>query len=115
LLIELVHIDLEFRFKNGDPKRVEDYLRDYPELTSDRAAIFGLISAEYSCAAATAKMADEYCLRFPDYRNELPGVLCSPAEDTLATSEGSRSRSAAWRVPGYEIIEQLGRRHGHRL
>src|SRR5687767_6710795 len=46
LLVELVHIDLEFRFKAGESPRLEPYLRDFPELSSDRAAALGLMAAE---------------------------------------------------------------------
>src|SRR5262245_5082718 len=46
LLLELIHVDLEFRLKAGELTRVEVYLRDYPELGDDRSAILGLIAAE---------------------------------------------------------------------
>src|SRR5262245_39264046 len=46
LLIELVHIDLEFRLKAGESARVEEYLARYPELAGDAAAL-DLIAAEY--------------------------------------------------------------------
>ena len=32
LLVELVHVELELRLKAGEPARVEEYLRRYPEL-----------------------------------------------------------------------------------
>ncbi len=47
LLIELVHADLEFRLKSGEPARVETYLAKYAELAGDRGATLGLIAAEY--------------------------------------------------------------------
>src|SRR5262245_47261357 len=47
LLVELVHVDLELRLKSGDPARAEDYLARHPELAGDRAAVMGLITAEY--------------------------------------------------------------------
>ena len=47
LLIELVHADLECRLKAGESTRVEDYFSRYPELTKDRPAFVGLITAEY--------------------------------------------------------------------
>src|SRR5262249_46331954 len=53
----------------------------------------------------------DYCRRFPDYRDELPGLLLLASADTLTTSPGSRSdTSPAWpEVPGYVIIQRLGR------
>ncbi len=113
LLVELVHIDLEFRFKNGESKCIEAYVRDFPQLSSDRASMLGLIAAEYAmrCRNREPVTTDEYCQRFPDYRDELPGRLLLASADTLVTSVGSRGGSSpAWpEVPGYAIVEQLGR------
>src|SRR5205823_14863303 len=36
LLVELVHADLEFRLKAGNPVRVEGYLAEHPELAGNR-------------------------------------------------------------------------------
>jgi tetratricopeptide (TPR) repeat protein len=46
LLVELVHVDLEFRHRNGDPARVEEYQRRYPQLSDNRDDVFGLYQAE---------------------------------------------------------------------
>src|SRR5713101_4662497 len=48
LLIELVHEDLDYRLKAGEPVRVEGYLDRYPELASDRAVLLDLIAREFS-------------------------------------------------------------------
>src|SRR5690242_15797561 len=47
LLIELVHVDLEYRLRAGEAARVEEYLARYPELVDDRAAVLELIAAEH--------------------------------------------------------------------
>src|SRR4051794_29052762 len=47
ILAELIHTDLEFRLKAGEPARVEEYLGRYPQLARDRAAVLALIAAEY--------------------------------------------------------------------
>src|SRR5262245_43149051 len=47
LLIELIHIDLEYRLKRGERIRVESYLRCYPELADDRDAMADLLTAEF--------------------------------------------------------------------
>jgi serine/threonine-protein kinase len=46
LLLELVHVDLEFRHRAGEPALVEDYLRRYPQLSDNRGEVFGLYEAE---------------------------------------------------------------------
>src|SRR5262245_39894371 len=45
-LIELVHADLEYHVQAGEPVRVEDYLRRYPELCRDAAVVRELREAE---------------------------------------------------------------------
>src|ERR687888_454528 len=47
VLLELVHVELEYRLKAGEPARVEEYLRRYPALRSDPAAVRDLVAAEY--------------------------------------------------------------------
>src|SRR5829696_7585784 len=47
LLVELAHIDLEFRLKSGHPARAADYLRRYPQLATDEEAAADLIATEY--------------------------------------------------------------------
>jgi hypothetical protein len=46
-LLELVHIDLEFRLKAGEAARVEVYLAKYPELAGNAHVAWDLIRAEY--------------------------------------------------------------------
>src|SRR5262245_39266043 len=47
LLIELAHIDLEFRLKAGQSVRASDYLCRYPQLGADKGAAADLIATEY--------------------------------------------------------------------
>src|SRR5438105_3074970 len=47
LLVELIHIDLEYRLKAGEAARVETYLHDHPELAADRAVTLALLAREY--------------------------------------------------------------------
>src|SRR4051794_25588905 len=48
LLFELIHVDLDFRLRRGEPARVEDYLERHPVLDRDRAAFLDLVVAEYA-------------------------------------------------------------------
>src|SRR5437764_1028962 len=47
VLIELIHSELEFRLRAGDPARVEDYLGRYPELIARPAAVAELVILEF--------------------------------------------------------------------
>jgi serine/threonine-protein kinase len=132
LLAELIHIDLDFRLRRGEAARVEDYLERYPELGRYRAVLLGLIAAEYSLRRCwhAEPSAEEYLLRFPEYRHELAilprGGPIRPAEgDTDAPLNGADSSAprhmapapplppplpqARPHVPGYQVLRVLGR------
>jgi hypothetical protein len=47
VLVELVHVELEFRLKRGERARVEEYLARYPQLAGDAAIVVDLAAAEY--------------------------------------------------------------------
>lgn len=69
LLVEMVHADLEFRLKAGEPARVEEYVERYPELSSDSATLVDLLSREFELRRRTdlALSLDEYRTRWPDH------------------------------------------------
>jgi serine/threonine-protein kinase len=81
LLIELVQEDLEFRLKAGEPARVEDYLRRYPELAGNREAVLDLVAAEHEQRRRREPSLgpDEFLRRFPAYRQELLARLPAPS------------------------------------
>ena len=73
VLIELIHTDLEYRCRAGEPARVEEYLQRYPELASDDDVVLGLLATEcetrHGCAGRVTL--EEYLQRFPAYRERL--------------------------------------------
>jgi serine/threonine protein kinase/tetratricopeptide (TPR) repeat protein len=77
LLIELVRVDLEFRLKANQPVRVEDYLKDYPALSDDKAMLVELIQVEYTlrCRVDRKVTPQEYEDRFPTLHEELAPCL----------------------------------------
>src|SRR5205823_8306169 len=80
----------------GEPARVEDYLRRYPELSADPDVVLGLIAAEFELRQRRGPGPDreEYERRFPEHRAALPARLRGPAQASVA---------------GYEILGVLGR------
>ena len=73
VLLELVHTDLEYRLKDGQPARVEEYLIRFPELKSDPAAELELIIAERELRRRREPglAIEEFLARFPQYALEL--------------------------------------------
>ena len=73
LLLELVHVELEYRLKAGEPARVEEYLERYPSLKQNHDAVVELICNEYvlRCRREPVVAVDEYFGRFPELRKKL--------------------------------------------
>src|SRR5688572_6119212 len=116
LLIELVHVDLEFRVKAGEGACVERYLDSHPELASDPRAALDLIAAEFEFRQRQKMQTnvDEYRLRFPSLQPELGTLLAGLALNTrdtvFARGETTPGGPQTWPViPGYEIVAEVGR------
>jgi hypothetical protein len=83
-LIELIKVDLEFRWRRGLPVGLETYLEDFPELGAASALPARLLYEEYR---ARQRYGDQppladYQLRFPDQFPELQRLL---EDEPLAT------------------------------
>jgi WD40 repeat protein len=95
LLCELLRLELEYRLKAGEPARVEECLDRFPEAEPET---LGLIEHEYKVRLDCGERVGvtEYLARFPALGDPLLAVLRpllrGPAE-----------------VPGYEILDELGR------
>jgi len=76
-LIELIKIDLDYRWKrNLDPQKIEDYARQYPDLSAGGFPC-DLIYEEFHVrrlAGDTVRI-DEYTARFPQQSHELRQLL----------------------------------------
>jgi serine/threonine-protein kinase len=84
LLIELVHVDLEFRHRAGEAAVVEEYLRRYPELGDDRGDVFGLYEAER-----------DLCRRY------------GPADGTRTVEQKSEGRGQRSEEQDYDLTSDL--------
>jgi serine/threonine protein kinase len=113
LLLRLVHVDLERRLKSGAAIRVEEYLARYPELGEASVAL-DLLAAEYEQRRRREPglRVEEYAQRFPQYREQLSQYL--PGVDGGSTLPDAIRRSGQETpvrptVPGYEVLEEVGR------
>jgi serine/threonine protein kinase/tetratricopeptide (TPR) repeat protein len=106
-LVELVHVDLEYRFKAAEPVSAERYLYRYPELTRDSTVCLDLISREYLLRLRGDPNLDleEYLDRFPTYKSLLRDRLLRVAgsgvtrEQPPQTAEGADARPAETAPP----------------
>jgi predicted ATPase len=105
LLRELVQVDLEFRLQLGESVRLEPYLERYPELAGDSQAVLELIAAEYELRRRREVDLglEEYARRFPGFRDQFADRL------RLLARLAELGPGTVPKVPGYEILAELGR------
>jgi serine/threonine protein kinase len=86
VLVELVLTELEYRLRQGDPARVEEYLARFQDLRSIPGIELKLITAEVELRRRREPglALDEFLARFPQYRAEVES-LWSGLNDSAAT------------------------------
>lgn len=109
VLVELVHTDLEYRLKAGEPARVEEYLKRYPELAAERDALLDLILAEVDLRRRGEPVLalDEYRTRFPHLHPELEARWQTEASTPVPiglTCPDCRNPIPKSSVPGQEML-----------
>ena len=113
LLVELVHIDLEFRLKAGKTVRLESYLSSFPELAGDERVLADLQGAarELSERLAGNSASRDRDAPFTAEEIAMAERLTEDGNPARATSSTQVSpQASAWpEVPGYEIVSQIGR------
>ena len=115
LLVELVHVDLEFRLRDGEPVRAEDYLDRYPEL-AERRLLLDLLVTEFGLRNRHCPPAwpEEYWLRFPKLIADLRERLPDPGgtgwlHATRPERPAGPQLAGLPVITGYEIQGELGR------
>ena len=109
-LIELVHIELEYRLGAGEPVSVGDYLQRYPELSGDQEAVDDLLAAEEGLDKGE-------CRRPAVGRQPTDGPPWKGLSD-LASAAAERHKShlqpadgklqPGTRIGRFELVEQVG-------
>jgi len=87
VLVELVKVDLEFRFRTGRPVRLEDYLAAHPRLADADGPPVELICEEFHVRKSHGEAVDlsDLCRRFPGRARDIWRWL-GGAERTMTTS-----------------------------
>jgi hypothetical protein len=126
-LIERLQAELRARWQRGERGLVEDALAKHPGLAAEPERVLELIYAEVLAReqCGEAPCLEEYLLRFPQYSSQLRdqfevhqaielgglrGLEVTHADRTL---QGVQPKAGAAlmtiNMPGYEILEELGR------
>jgi eukaryotic-like serine/threonine-protein kinase len=116
-LVELIKVDLEYRWLNrrGGPKRLADYLAEFPELSQGRVPC-DLIYEEFHIRRQSGQnaTADEYLRAFPGQAAEIVSIL--GVEQPYASSsfhKHNKQRRLASVQPGdtiedFDLLVELG-------
>lgn len=136
ILVELIKVDQEYRWRAGKRSRVEDYLEHWPELNSNPQAVASLLAAECLTRATLDVMPEpaEIQQRFPQLAGSVPWEdlrvqargeqlpASNPSEDgSLKTSDtfrrsvtstlrhGGRTIEVGDRIDRFEVRKVIGR------
>jgi serine/threonine protein kinase len=104
LLAELIKVDLEQRWlHHGLPKRLEEYLEEFPELAGEGGLSCDLIYEEFHIRSQTDEPppVQEYFDRFPAHAEQLGRLLDMQTNKTTSTIISGR------RGPQIEVGQQL--------
>ena len=114
-LVEAIKVDLEYRWQLGRaPKMVEEYLREFPELSSDGGMPCDIIYEEYHIRKqrGEAVKISDYCDRFPLQVEELGRLfrLESPEQTTaLLPSERAPVFEVGQQIDDFDLLASLGK------
>jgi serine/threonine-protein kinase len=120
-LLAQLRADQSQRWGQGERVPVESYLKQHPELLSDPNALLELVYAEVLLRldAGDTPTLDEYLSRFPAQADHLRRrwvahrILADqgPTVDPIGTVAIPRAagRSPLPQLPGYEVLEELGK------
>jgi WD40 repeat protein len=98
-LVELVHLDLEYRWKAGEATSAESYLSRYPELADDSEVSLELTETVQNLQRRFTSVTPPI---FPDHTPPAcEGATGDGATPTVALGESPT-------VAGYEILRELG-------
>jgi serine/threonine protein kinase len=113
-LVELIKLDLEYRWQSGLRKTLPDYLGEFPELEGSLPA--DLIHEEYLIRKRAGEQVswEEYRETYPDRVEELTRLFGGRGTDTVSMQPwGERSVPGSKVVPGdvfddFEVLLPLG-------
>lgn len=115
VLVELIKIDIEYRFRHrGEPKYLESYVEEFPELREAQGLPCDLIFEEYQVRRrlGEAVEADEYVRRFPENESFLRRRMKTTDVQVTTSRFASKQETrieAGQTVDDFELLMQLGK------
>lgn len=114
LLIELIKVDLEYRWGQGLAKRVQEYVADFPELADGKVPV-ELLYEEFHARQQAGLAVDpqEYAEEYPEHADTLrQWIGAGDYQSTIITKPGQQSAlksvQAGDTVDDFDLIIGLG-------
>ncbi|HLW64939.1 MAG TPA: serine/threonine-protein kinase [Gemmataceae bacterium] len=113
VLVELIKVDLDYRWTRHMPRYVEDYTKELPELVSGGGVPSDLIFEEFRIRkqVGEAVYPEEYFARFPEQVDELRRLLGLNALTQSTLSRGSRAYQRlqpGGSIDDFDLLAQVG-------
>ena len=95
-LVTLIKVDQEYSWRSGEPKQLEAYLDEWPELNTSPQAVEELLTAESLTRALldSTPTAEELQTRFPKFSQQINLAAIEAEAKTQRASSGGVVRSA---------------------
>ena len=114
-LVELIKIDLEFRWQNNaEPRKLDEYAAEFPEIIEQGGLPCDLIYEEFHIRRQCGDHpdADDYCKRYPKQAEELGKLLGleSPAVSTMLLDRTTAQEiQPGDRIDDFDLLTKLGK------
>jgi eukaryotic-like serine/threonine-protein kinase len=111
VLSELIKVDLEYRWSRGHPRRIEEYLVEFPDLAGPSGVPCDLIFEEFQVRRRCGESpdGDEYAARFPGQAVELGRLIGVAPDQGQQTRRGAHtSIEAGQQLDDFDLLAQVG-------
>lgn len=112
LLVELVHVELEFRFRAGESPRVEEYLDRFADLQTSDEIVADLVRAEFEWRQRGGEQpaVDEYVARFPALADRIAAWTkrATNIDEPPDAFDANPPHEPTGRLGRFELLRRLG-------
>jgi serine/threonine protein kinase len=112
-LVELIKVDLEYRYQRGCPKPLDDYFGEFAELLADGSVPLDLIYEEFHVRKQAGVTVDlrPYFQRFPEQRNKIEQLLGVGEQyhtTRVFVPTGAVEVAEGAQIDDFDLVKELG-------
>jgi len=108
-LVELIKVDLEYRWRRNQPKRIEDYCEEHPDLLTPADIPVDLLVVEHQIRIENGNhvSAEEYRRRFPQHADNLSTLLEAKQAEWVTRPFNARAVTAGQAAADLKVGESI--------